>query len=115
MEILYDLATTLSNTTQVINDFEEASTVAWLETIQLNSSSPDADSINETISDIAEGKAKEERFLYFFVSVHTCLLGPWILMPLKEYSALSVKKQVDCVDIFRAAGLAEHQPDGMRG
>ena len=54
-EVLYDLATALTNSSQIVNEFSEASTEENLLNITLNGSSPDSDFLNETIATINEG------------------------------------------------------------
>ena len=55
MAVLYDLETALRNTSTVIEDFQEASTVKNLN-ITLEGSPPDLTSINETLEQLEEGK-----------------------------------------------------------
>ena len=54
MVVLYDLETALRNTSTVIEEFQEASTVKNLN-ITLEDSSPDITSINETLEQLEEG------------------------------------------------------------
>ena len=54
-EVLYDLAATLTNTTEIIEEFSEVSTLSNLLNITLNGTSPDEGFVNDTLKSIDEG------------------------------------------------------------
>ena len=60
-EVLYDLATTLTNTTEIIEEFSEVSTLSNLLNITLNGTSPDEGFVNDTLNSIDEGE-----FIFFY-------------------------------------------------
>ena len=59
-DVLYDLATTLTNTTEIIEEFSEVSTLSNLLNITLNGTLPDEGFVNDTLNSIDEGE-------YFFL------------------------------------------------
>ena len=60
-EVLCDLATTLTNTTEIIEEFSEVSTLSNLLNITLNGTSPDEGFVNDTLNSIDEGE-----FVFFY-------------------------------------------------